>query len=307
MSNPLSSCPEWDRFLERVTGENQQLVSFLQRAVGYSLSGDTSEQCLFFLYGEGANGKSTFLNTFKTLLNDYARQANSETFMVKDRNGGASPELARLRGARLVVTTEIEDGQRLAESLIKQITGQDPITVRQLYCEPFEYIPSFKVWIAANHKPEIRGQDLAIWRRINLVPFTVTIPENERDKDLPEKLNRELPGILAWAIEGFRLWKEKGLAAPGEVKIATEEYRHDMDYVAQWIEERCKCDQEQTALAAVLYGDYALWAERARVPRISQNKFGRMLSQKGFTKKATPSRSWEGIGIKNHHLAPEVP
>lgn len=295
MSRHDFACPTWLSFLHKVTDGNAGLKLFLQRAVGYSLSGDTSEQCLFFLYGQGANGKSTFVNTIRKLLNDYARQANPETFMVKDRSGGATPELARLRGARLVVTTEVEDGQRFAESLIKQITGGDLITTRHLYNEEFEYLPQFKVWIAANHKPDIRGQDHAMWRRIHLIPFIVTIPEGERDKFLPQKLEAELPGILAWAVDGFRMWQQLGLQPPDEVRVATEEYRQDMDHVGQWIADRCETGPDKQATAAALFLSYDVWREATRAPRLTQNKLGRELGRRGYVKTSQPERGWRGL------------
>jgi putative DNA primase/helicase len=298
MINHKQLCPTWIKFLERVTNNDSELSAFLQRSVGYSLSGVTSEQCLFFLHGQGANGKSTFINTIKKLMNDYARQASPDTFMVKDRSGGATPELARLRGARLVVTTEVEDGQRFAESLIKQITGQDLIAVRHLYKEPFEYLPQFKVWIAANHKPDIRGQDAAIWRRIHLIPFTVTIPEGERDKTLSSKLELELPGILNWATDGFQMWQEFGLLPPKEVTAATEEYRNDMDYIAQWIADKCEVSPNSGSSAAELYFSYKKWCEATRATLLTQNRLGRELSRRGFIKTAQPARGWRGIAVR---------
>jgi len=181
--------------------DNRALVRFLQRAVGYALTGMTSEQVLFFLYGTGANGKSTFIETCRNLVGEYAQQADFDTFVPKE-NGHPRNDLARLAGARFVAAVEAAQGRQLAENVIKQATGGDTITARFLYREYFEFSPQFKLFLVANHKPVIIGTDEAIWRRIRLIPFTVTIPPEERDKQLLEKLQRELPGILAWAVRG---------------------------------------------------------------------------------------------------------
>lgn len=171
-----ADCPLFLTFLDRIMGGNADLIAYLQRAIGYSLTGHTGEQCLFIAHGNGANGKGTLMNLLKELMGDYAMQSPVETFMARKNNNDASSDLARLRGARLVNTSETESGQRLAESLIKQLTGQDPIAARFLYGEYFEYLPSFKIWMATNHKPIISGDDAAIWRRIHLIPFTISIP-----------------------------------------------------------------------------------------------------------------------------------
>ena len=213
-----AECPVWLTFLDRVLGGNLDLIEFLQRAVGYSLTGLTIEQCLFLLYGSGANGKTTLLEALRGILGNYAQQTPTETLLLRGNGGSGIPnDLARLRGARLVCATEIEDGHRLAESLVKQLTGGDTITARFLHREFFEFRPQFKLWIATNHKPMIRGTDYAIWRRIRLVPFEVQIPPEERDAELPAKLAAESTGILAWAVEGCLQWQKKGLDAPEAV------------------------------------------------------------------------------------------
>lgn len=294
-----SRCQTWLSFLNRSMDGNQNLIDYLQRAFGYSICGETSEQCLFFLYGNGANGKSTALNIFKKLMNNYAKQTSPETFMVIQKgSGGPSPELADLRGARVVITTEVEDGRQLAENLIKQATGQDPLSVRRLYCEPFEYIPQFKLWIAANHKPVIRGQDYAIWRRIHLVPFNVIIPEGERDKDLPIKLEVELPGILSWVIEGYKLWQKDGLRPPAEVKDATEEYKTEMDNIQQWIDECCVTGKNQQVTSTELYMSCRNWCVGNGVLQPSKNQLSRVLNQKGYKKTRSTTRGWQGLALK---------
>jgi putative DNA primase/helicase len=223
-----AECPTWWKFLMRIFNGNLALIEFLQKAVGYALTGSTREQCLFFLHGLGANGKSTLLEIIHTLLGDYAHRTSSETFLIK-KSGGIPNDVAALRGARLVGAVEVESGRRLAEVLIKEMTGGDRISARFLHAEWFDFKPEFKIFLAANHKPVIRGTDHAIWRRIHLIPFNVQIPKPEQDRDLPEKLKAELPGILNWALEGCQMWQLYGLEPPAEVQAATQDYREEMD------------------------------------------------------------------------------
>lgn len=204
-------CPNWKAFLESIfkntEGETDyELIDFIQKSIGYSLTSDISEQVMFFLYGGGRNGKSTFINTIKNLLGDYAKQTNSETFIKKRHDSGANNDIARLAGARFVSAVESEEGQQLSEALVKQITGGEPISARFLRQEFFEFTPEFKVFFTTNHKPIIKGIDEGIWRRVRMVPFTVTIPKEKMDRKLPEKLSMEISGILNWAIQGCLKW-----------------------------------------------------------------------------------------------------
>ena len=222
-----AKCLTWKAFLHRIMGGNESLVRFLQRAIGYSLTGQITEQVLFLFYGTGANGKSTFVETMRALLGDYAQQADFETFLIGKNEGGPRNDIARLKGARFVSAVESGQSRQMAETVIKQVTGGDKIAARFLYQEFFEFSPQFKLFLVANHKPQVRGTDEAVWRRIRLVPFDVKIPQEERDKHLPEKLQSELPGILAWAVRGCVKWQEKGLGEPTEVLEATQEYREE--------------------------------------------------------------------------------
>ena len=235
---PDAVCPTWLGFLERITDGNTELIRFLQKAIGYSLTAITREQCFFILYGNGANGKSTFLNMLSALLGDYGRQTRTETLLVK-RGDQIPNDIARLAGSRFVCAVETENGRRLAEGLIKQMTGCDRMTARFLHREFFEFEPTFKLWLAVNHKPKVRGSDHAVWRRIRLIPFTVTIPEAERDSDLSAKLRVELPGILAWSVKGCELWQSNGLKPPKTVAAATEDYRKEADVIAAFLDEAC--------------------------------------------------------------------
>ena len=206
--DPQATCPVWEAFVDRTMESDRSKIEFLQRALGYSLTGITSEQCLFVLHGSGANGKSTLMETIRELLADYAMHTTTSS-LLQSKSSPIRNDLARLNGARCVSAVEIGMGRRLDEALVKQLTGGDQVTARYLYNEYFEYKPTFKLFIAANHKPDIRGVDHGIWRRIHLIPFNVTIASDDIDRDLPSKLRAELPGILAWAVRGCRQWQER--------------------------------------------------------------------------------------------------
>jgi putative DNA primase/helicase len=230
--------PNWDKFLARAMGDDLALRAFLARMCGYALTASTSEHALFFLYGTGANGKSVFISALTRMMGDYHRTAPMETFTAS-KNARHPTELAGLRGARLVTSVEAEDGDRWAEAKIKVLTGGDVISARFMRQDFFEFKPQFKLVIAGNHKPALRSVDEAIRRRLHLIPFSVTIPPEERDKDLGEKLKKELPAILAWAIDGCREWQKLGLTPPNVVSEATNEYLAEQDAIGRWIEDRC--------------------------------------------------------------------
>ena len=294
-----AKCPTWIAFLVRVMADNRALVKFLQRAVGYALTGMTSEQVLFFLYGTGANGKSTFIETCRNLVGDYAQQADFDTFVPKE-NGHPRNDLARLAGSRFVAAVEAAQGRKLAENVIKQATGGDAITARFLYREYFEFSPQFKLFLVANHKPVIVGTDEAIWRRIRLIPFTVTIPPDERDKQLLEKLHRELPGILSWAVRGCLDWQRDGLGEPEAVWTATESYRREMDVMADFIDESCVVGEDETEDAGLLYGKFKEWSEQNGEGDLTQKKFGAQLRERGFEAgKKRGNRCWVGLRLRH--------
>jgi len=296
--DPGASCPLWEAFLDRIMAGRADLIGFLQRAAGYSLTGSTREQCLFVLHGLGANGKSTFLDTLRLLLGDYAEQTDPKTFQEK-KGDSISNDIARLKGARLVAASETESGGRLAESLVKQMTGGEPLTARFLHKEFFTFRPEFKVFLATNHKPVIRGTDNAIWRRIRLVPFDVTIPPAERDKDLLEKLRAELPGILAWAVRGCAAWLSGGLAEPESVTGATSDYRDEMDVLGPFFNEECHFDRRAETSAAELYAAYARWCDRSHEEPMRQRSFGMSLTERGLTrhKDGRGLYRWRGVGL----------
>jgi putative DNA primase/helicase len=296
--DPEAQCPRWDAFLFRVLGGDTELIRFVQKAVGYTLTGSTEEQCFLILYGTGANGKSTLIQTLRALLSDYARQTPIETLLVKSGDGPRN-DVARLHGARFVAAVEAESGKRLAEALVKQLTGGDTVTARFLYGEHFEFQPTFKLWLAVNHKPVVQGTDHAIWRRIRLLPFTVTIPEGEQDRQLAEKLQAELPGILRWAVEGCLLWQQEGLAVPLVVKQATSGYRSEMDVGAAFIAQCCVLEPQQTVSSGDLYTAYKAWCEDMGESPMSQKALADMLKERGCTRGRTRNGIvWYGIALR---------
>ena len=274
-----AQCPLFLAFIDQVTGGDIELANFLQRVVGYSLTGLTSEQCLFFLYGNGLNGKSTFLNVVKAVLgSDLAKQTPTETLMVK--RPSATNDIARLQNVRVVIANEVEDGSLLAESLVKNMTGGEAMTAKFHYAEYFEFIPKFKLFIAGNHKPTIRGRDNGIWRRIRLVPFVVTITPAQRDPKLQEKLFTELPGILNWAIQGCLDWQKRGLQAPKVVTDAVSNYRAEMDVIGQWMGEHCAVAANLESKAGEAYQSYKRWAEQNGYKPLAAGTFGRDLGDR---------------------------
>ena len=298
--DPDADCPLWRAFLQRVTGEDSDLQEFLQRAVGYTLTGDTSEECLFLLYGTGANGKTVFLEVLQALLGDYARKCNFSSFLVR-RNDDNAPrnDLAALAGARLAVAAEADAGKRLAEGLVKEMTGEDAITARFLYAEGFTFHPQFKLWLAANHKPVIAGTDDGIWRRIRLVPFTITIPPKERDPYLKGKLIAELPGILAWALEGCAAWRAQRLGECEAVSAATDAYREESDVLADFLGSACVQAPGKAVASRDLYAAYTQWCEANGEQPLAQRTLGSTLLERGFTHKRGTggARRWIGLGL----------
>jgi putative DNA primase/helicase len=295
--DPAAVCPTWDTFLDRVTGGDKDLAGFLARAVGYTLSGLTTEQCLFFLHGGGANGKSTFVETIMALMGDLGHKARAQVLMQAERDR-VSNEVAALAGRRLVVTSELSDGGRLDEGLVKDLTGGDTMSARFLYGEPFTFRPPFKLWLYGNYKPTIKGTDDGIWRRVRLVPFTVQIPEGERDATLPAKLRAELPGILAWAVRGWQDFQRHGLGTPAAVTEATAEYRAESDTLGQFLADCCILAEGATARAGDLYRAYSEWAKANNLRHLTGVRFARALKERGFFNGHDRNGSyWQGVGI----------
>lgn len=288
----------WLKFLDDVTNHDKDLQEYIQRCVGYSLSGSTEEQCAYFLYGMGNNGKSTFLDTIADLLGGYASNTQPETIMMQKYNSGASSDIARLKSARFVTCEEPTEGVRLNEGLLKQLTGGSKLTCRFLYGDDFEYTPEFKIWVATNHKPVIRGTDVGIWRRIRLIPFEVNIPKEKIDKNMKYKLRAEFPQILRWAVDGYIKWRTYGMNEPECVLRATQEYKNEMDLLASFLEQCVEIDYDckERVVASELFRIYSSWAKANNEYEMSSNKFFREVGKK------LPEKVRSGSGIMYPHI-----
>ncbi len=296
---PGTEAPTWAAFLERAL-PGEDLQGFVRRAAGYSATGDTSEQCMLINHGSGANGKSTFHEALAAALGDYAMRTPTEMLMSK-RGGGVPNDVARLKGARFVSASETEEGRRLAESLIKDLTGQDTISARFMRGEFFDFRPTHKLWLSTNHKPEIRGTDNAIWRRIRLVPWAVSIPPAEQDRKLPEKLRAESAGVLAWIVDGCLEWRRGGLQAPDEVRRATGAYRSEMDVIGAFLRDECEIGRDFKATLKAVYARYEEWCEEGGERAESKRKFNARLTERGqfADRRSGPGglREWHGLRL----------
>jgi putative DNA primase/helicase len=293
---PGGDCLLWHKFLKDVTGGNADLRSFLQRVCGYALTGATSEDALFFFYGTGANGKSVFLKTIAGILDEYHKTAPIETFTVSNSDKHPT-DLAMLRGARLVTATETEEGKRWDETKIKALTGGDRIAARFMRQDFFEYVPQFKLLIAGNHRPGIRTVDEAIRRRMNLIPFTVTIPKDKRDPDLADKLKSEWSAILKWMIQGCLAWQRDGLQPPKAVREATDSYLSAEDVLQAFIADCCTCGPKYDDTLAHLWAGWKDWAIEAGEYVGTKRKFSDRLEDKGFRRSRGTAGSRKHIGI----------
>jgi putative DNA primase/helicase len=296
---PAGDCPQWITFLERIFGGDRELIAFIQRVCGYSLTGITREHALFFGHGTGANGKSVFVSTVAGILGDYATTAPMETFTSSGTDRHPT-ELAGLRGARLVTASETEEGRRWNETRIKSLTGGERIAARFMRQDFFEFTPQFKLLIVGNHKPGLRGVDEAIRRRMNLIPFTVTIPAEERDERLSEKLRAEWPGILQWMVDGCAEWEGEGLAQPEAVREATDAYLAAEDALAEWMREKCHRSATSYALTSDLFASWKSWAEAAGEPVGTQKRFSQVLEDRGLVKRlqgGTGRSGFDGIRL----------
>jgi putative DNA primase/helicase len=297
---PGGDCPTWTAFLDKSLGGDKELIAFVQRMLGYALTGDTREHALFFLYGQGGNGKGVLLNTVAGIMGDYQKTAPVETFIDSPHERHPT-DLAGLRGARLVTASETEKGRRWAEAKIKMLTGGDRIAARFMRQDFFEFVPQFKLVIAGNHKPSLRSVDEAIRRRMHLVPFTVNIPESERDTGLSERLKAEWGGILQWLVEGCLAWQRTGLQAPATVRAATDEYLTSEDVLQSWLDERCDQAAGHWASRQELFMSWQRWAEQAREFVGTQKQFLDAMRQHGFEEgkdKTGKHRGFRGIQLK---------
>lgn len=295
---PEGDCPLWRRFLNEITDSDQELVSYLQRLAGYCLTGDTREHALFYFHGTGANGKSVFLITVAGIIGNYHRTAPIETFTATHSERHPT-DLAMLQGARLVTAVETEEGRPWAESKVKSLTGGDTVSARFMRQDFFEYTPIFKLIVAGNHKPRLNAIDEAIRRRMNLIPFLVTIPAEERDGQLAEKLKAEWPGILQWMIEGCLAWQEQGLNPPAVVRNATAEYLASENAFEQWLEDCCQEKESGFEKSGDLFRSWQDWATARGEEAGSQKRLADKLETR-FKRKREPGtgqRGFEGLRL----------
>ena len=300
--DPDATAPQWLDFLSAVFDGDQELVTFMQRVIGYALTGSTREHALFLLYGTGRNGKSTLIETLHALLGeDYGVTTPTQTLLAKDKDGVPN-DVARLKGARFVTASETAQGRRLDEATVKRLVGGDKLVARFMRADFFEFYPEFKLFIATNHRPKIRESQIAIWERIRLIPFTLEFTGEKADKELPDKLRAELPGILAWAVQGCLAWQAEGLRPPSAVTEATSSYRSEMDVLGRFFDEECVVADHVWTKPTPLYEGYSRWASRNNEPMLSQTDFGVQLRERGFDQKhknQVRSRVWLGLSLRS--------
>ena len=296
--DPDAKCPLFDAFINEIL-PNLDVRSFVRRSLGYALTGDAGEQKMWVFHGVGANGKSTLVDLVARILGDYAVSLPFSSFIADDRKRGseATPDLATLPGKRFVRASEPDKGAAFSESLIKTVTGGEEMPVRRLHQDFFYFKPEFKLFLSCNHKPRIRGQDEGIWRRINLVPFTVSIPLERRDKELGDKLWAERSGVLNWLIEGLLEWRNGGLRPPAAVVAATRDYREESDPIGLFLSSWCERVEKAETQATLLFEAYRLWCTGNAVEPMSQTLFGKMLPERGFEKNKGGTIRYLGIQL----------
>lgn len=294
--DPSAAAPVWTQFLERILPD-PDVREFVQRFLGYCLTGSVAEQKIMFAFGAGANGKSTMFNAIERIMGDYSSQAAPDLVMRR-RDDPHPTGLADLHGSRLVLVSETAQGRSLDESLVKRLTGGERVKARRMHRDFFEFDPTHKFVLSTNHRPQIEGTDHGIWRRLRLVPFDVTIPDHEQDRHLDDKLASEAPGILRWAVDGANRWQGEGLTEPAAVLAATADYRGDMDTIGEFISDHCILAATLNARASDLFDTYTKWAHDSGETPVSQRKLGLALRGRGLTKHRSNGIWWSGIGLK---------
>ncbi len=276
--DPRAKAKRWLKFMEEIQPD-PETRRYLQKGIGYSMTGSLKEQKFFLCYGKGQNGKSKFFYAIKKVFGDYFSRIPTSALM-ETRSEQHPTNLMPLKGARLTLASEVKEGRRLNEELIKAFTGEDEFQARSMFQNLSTIRMTSKLWIMSNHKPTITGNDFGMWRRVVEIPFTVTIPEHMKDPDLEQKFDRELEGILAWCVEGWRMWLQEGLSVPKSIKDATESYRAEMDVIQTFIDEECEDDPQAKTPHSVVYGHYTKWSERNGERPMSTKAFSSRLSEK---------------------------
>ncbi len=303
--DPDAKCPAWQTFIDRAMGGSALMATYLQRLVGYQMTGLTSEQCLVFHFGSGRNGKSTFRGIVQAMLGDYA--AAAPRGLVIENRSGQSPhptELARLYGKRFAACAEVGENESFDEAKIKDLTGSDVIACRRMSEDFWDLHPTHKLDLYGNHKPTIRGTDDGIWRRFRLVPWLVTVAEEEQDRDLPIKLRAELPGVLAWAVRGCAEWQRVGLAEPPEVTLASNTYRSDSDVLGAFLRDHCEFGADTRCARRDLRKRYEVWCEELGHRPVGARKLAERLRNLGVSETCVrrdgkPTDGWAGVELKS--------
>ena len=289
----------WLKFLNEIFNNEKDLIHYIQKIFGYSMTGSNKEQVMFILIGDGANGKSLLLEVINKAMGSYGATTNVDILLEKKIQGANMGDVARLAGIRNVITEEPKMGDRLNESAIKTMTsGIGRIVARYLYGNEFEYTPIFKIFMATNYKPTIRGTDNGIWRRIRIIPFNVVINDAKQDKELINKLTREMPQILGWLIEGCIMWQKEGIHPPQVIADGIKEYRAEMDVVQRWIDENCEADEGYRTKANDLFEDFNRYVTANKEFQLSNTMFGRNLGKKFEKKKSGGSFYYVGLRLK---------
>ena len=310
--DPDATDAVWDKFLRDSTISDDELVAFLARAVGYSVCGTTSEEVLFFIHGPSATGKTTFVEAIKSTLgtrDGYATTLDFESLLSKRDSGGPRNDIARLAGARFVASVEVDKGRKLAEGLVKQLTGGDAVTARFLYQECFEFTPSFTLWLASNDRPRARDDDDALWRRILQLPFVHEIPKPERDPKVKARLRNPAkagPAILAWIVRGCLDWQQQGLAVPEVVESATAAYRSEQDPIRDFLDDYCELDPSAHVPARRLREAYEAWAKDNGVRPLHGRAYGERLRARGCdNRRLCGAQTWVGIRLVGGESNPD--
>jgi len=296
---PGTECPTWHDTLNLIFNHNKEVIDYVQRAVGYSMTGDNSEQCIFYCYGTGANGKSVFLNTLRKMFHDYACQAMPGTFDSRGSKRAIREDLARLRGKRLVITTETKKGEALDAETVKMMTGGDTMVAKNIYERPFEFDPQFKVWFAANTQMPIPEATHGMWRRIFAIYFGVKIPKEKQEKyeTIMAKLQHEFPGIMQWAIEGLIQWRIQGLNPPEAVLKATAAYKADQDRIGEFLETHCDTGKGKSVALKDLYDEYKRWCEDTGDHRLGKQRFNSELKERDMKSEKRGGNMLHILGI----------
>lgn len=296
--DPGARAPTWGAFLDRIMANDATMISFLQRAAGYAITGDCSEEAVFLLYGTGANGKSKFIDALAFMMGEYSKKTAVHTVMEMKNESAISSDVAALKGVRFAYASEPNKGRRLDEGKIKDMTGREKISCTRKFCEPEEYQPQFKLFISFNHKPVIRSVDDGIHRRIMFIPFDVKIPDAEKDKGLDEKLHAEASGILNWVLSGVRMWLESGLKFPEKAKKATENYFDEMDSLGEFLDDCCIIEPSQFIPFDDLYNIYVQWCEYKRSYVMTNKAFSQSLNERDIiSDKQKGIRGKKGINL----------